>query len=479
MARVYNGFLGDAIGKLGNVIFRKWNSMITASQYQPNVYNPNTQAQQAQRTKIKNLAKILKPFSESVIPLNFGNSLGTSTAWANCIKTNYPNSDINGFIEFKDLILSGGHLIPPTIISNEYDYFIDQYKIKYSVPNSGEFKSGLIRLTAIGSLLTEDGFNCSNIVRLPMDNTFTSYIHEIDLPDHNVYYSFEGAWKYGCLWINLVKSDWLDLRAYNPRNILNSPTQGTYFEDLTVPQIYDFTIGARLILPEQFHCEALLINSVNYLKVSIDPYYNITGLNSDDYVFYIIKVLGSSNPNSTAFRGFQASVGYDQFPIDVNDIDKPCILLYFVMDINGTVKSNITRYPFNQLNNITYCEMLFKYYNLNPDSIKINKPYTAIWGNLYDFLTTDIIITTPLYVKSENVATLEIKEHVINDNGLFLCSKLFINQVYTITISDSNNILTKFEVIGYDGDYPMDQTLKAKRKRIKFKAGCELATKVK
>jgi hypothetical protein len=118
MARVYNGFLGDAIGKLGNVVFRKWNSMITASQYQPNVYNPKTDAQQAQRTKIKTLATILKPFSESVIPLNFSNSQGLSTAWANCIKTNYPISDINGFIEFKDLILSGGHLIPPTIISN-------------------------------------------------------------------------------------------------------------------------------------------------------------------------------------------------------------------------------------------------------------------------------------------------------------------------------------------------------------------------
>ena len=42
MAKVMNGFLGDAIGKLGNVVFRKWNSMITASQYQPNVKNPNT-----------------------------------------------------------------------------------------------------------------------------------------------------------------------------------------------------------------------------------------------------------------------------------------------------------------------------------------------------------------------------------------------------------------------------------------------------
>jgi len=479
MARVYNGFLGDAIGKLGNVIFRKWNSMITASQYQPDVYNPKTEAQKIQRAKIKNLATTLKPFSESIIPLNFGNSQGYSTAWANCIKANYPISDNEGYINFKDLILSGGHLIPPILISNEYDYFIDQYKIKYSVPNTGQFKSGLIRITAIGSLLTEKGFNNSNIVRLPMSNTFTSYIHELDLPNYNNYYSFEGAWKYGCFWINLVKSDWLDLRAYDPRNILNSPSQGCYFEDTTVPQIYDFTIGTRLILPDQFHCELILDNGTYYLKSSIDNYSSITGLYYDDWVFYIVKVLDSSIPDTSSLRGFQANVGYDMFPVSINDIDKPCMLMYFVLGADGNLKSNITRYPFNQLNNITYCEMLFKYYNLNPDSIKINEPYTAIWGDMYDFLTSDIVITTPLFIKSENVATSEIREHVINDSGLFLCSKLFINQVYTITISDNNSTLVKFDVIGIDGEYPIDNVYKSKRKIRKFKAGTELATKVK
>ena len=59
MATVKNGFLGDAIGKIGNVIFRKWNSLITVSKYQPLVKNPNTLAQQLQRQKIKNLSLAL------------------------------------------------------------------------------------------------------------------------------------------------------------------------------------------------------------------------------------------------------------------------------------------------------------------------------------------------------------------------------------------------------------------------------------
>ena len=74
MARVLNGFLGDAIGKLGNVVFRKWNSLITVAQYQPDIKNPNTPKQQIQRLKIKNLSLALLPFKDSLIPLNFKNT---------------------------------------------------------------------------------------------------------------------------------------------------------------------------------------------------------------------------------------------------------------------------------------------------------------------------------------------------------------------------------------------------------------------
>ena len=68
MATVKNGFLGDAIGKLGNVVFRKWNSLITASKYQPMVNNPNSSAQQLQRLRIKNLALSLQPFKSTINP---------------------------------------------------------------------------------------------------------------------------------------------------------------------------------------------------------------------------------------------------------------------------------------------------------------------------------------------------------------------------------------------------------------------------
>jgi hypothetical protein len=45
MARLSNGFLGTASGKIGNVVFSKWRRIDTARQYQPDIQDANSPAQ--------------------------------------------------------------------------------------------------------------------------------------------------------------------------------------------------------------------------------------------------------------------------------------------------------------------------------------------------------------------------------------------------------------------------------------------------
>ncbi len=44
MAKLSNGFLGDASGKLGNVVFSRWKRINTARAYQGNISDANSPA---------------------------------------------------------------------------------------------------------------------------------------------------------------------------------------------------------------------------------------------------------------------------------------------------------------------------------------------------------------------------------------------------------------------------------------------------
>ena len=88
MARLSNGFLGNASGKIGNVVFARWRNIFTARQYQPEIQDANTPAQQLQRTRMMALLQFLKPLNKSFIR-RFNAALDkNSTPWAVAIKAN-------------------------------------------------------------------------------------------------------------------------------------------------------------------------------------------------------------------------------------------------------------------------------------------------------------------------------------------------------------------------------------------------------
>lgn len=479
MATVMNGFLGDAIGKLGNVVFRKWNSLITVSKYQPMVNNPNTLAQQAQRQKIKNLSLALKPFKDSLIPLNFKNRKGRSTSWAEAIRTNYPLLDESGNIAFSELILSGGNLVPPVIIKASYDAFINQFRIKYSIINAEDIDNGCIRLTAVGRNTIDTAFNTENICKLPFKNYFTTYINEVDPPEWPLNYDFNNFWSDGKLFYNIISDPERDVRNYNPANIINRPSAGIHFNSSADSSNFNFNITDRIILPENIYASTFQDAIGWNLKISIDDYTKYPNLNADDIVCVMLQIL---EPNATSYEGaysFPASSKSVNIPLTLGDQEKPFNFLYFVNDPTGKNKTAITRFGLNHPDSCSYCELLFKNGLIHPDSVKIHEPFTAIWGDLKDFIPGDLIDIIPYKILSNNATTGEIREHVISSDFLFFCSKLFRNQIYTITIKDGETVATEFDVVGIDDNYDVSVEKNRPRKIIRFKAGNELASKVK
>ncbi|MDD4214831.1 MAG: hypothetical protein PHR81_08485 [Bacteroidales bacterium] len=479
MATVKNGFLGDAIGKLGNVVFRKWNSLITVSKYQPMVKNPNTLAQQLQRQKIKNLSLALQPFKDNVIPLNFKNRNGRSTAWAEAIKANYPMVDESGKIIFQNMILSGGSMLPPLIVKFEYNPFIDMFYIEFSTVNMGDIDFNRIRLTAVGRLIFDNSFNTSNICKLPFKNRFSTYINEMSFPDWPLNFDFDNAWSEGMLFYNIINDSSRDVRAYNPANIINSPSAGAYFNTDFKFDNFDFNVTDRIIMPENIHATTYQVATGWCLKISIDDYTKFPELNPDDVIHVIPWILVSNGKSYGGNYTFPASEQSVTIPINDEDQDKPFNILYFITDAMGKNKTTVTRFGLNHPDSLSYCELLFKNGLIHPDSIKIHAPFTAIWGDLKDFIPPDLIGTIPYTIHSKNETTGEERQHIISSDNIFLCSKLLRNQIYTITIKDEKTISAEFDVIGIDDDYTFSIDKKRPRKVVKFKAGSALAAKVK
>lgn len=478
MARVINGFLGDAIGKLGNVVFRKWNSMITVAQYQPMVKNPNSPKQQVQRQKIKNLSLALQPFKDSLIPLNFSNRKGFSTRWAEAIRTNYPLLDETGNISFEEMKLSAGILIPPVILDVIPDPFINQTRINCNLINASATDTGLLRLSAVGKMFTENAFNTENIAKLPFGKSFITYISEPDIEDNAFNFDFSSVWSEGQLFYNMLKSADIDARAYNPNNIINTPSSGVYFSASEKLAEVDFLNKEVLIFPENIHT-IITEDAGNYtLKVYINAYQDIPGLLADDIINVSLKILEQSGSEYKGPYVFSAFKGLVQIPLLAGDESKPINIQYYVTDSTEAAKSVPVRIALNHPTEMTYCEMLFKNGFIHPDSIKINSPFTAIWGDLKDFLSVELLSSINFTIHSKNMATGEERQHIINSDNLFFCSKLLRNQYYVIAIKDGTLTVANFTVIGIDNNYILPATVQVATKVIQYNAGADLSTKV-
>src|SRR3989339_1265919 len=159
MARLNNGFLGNASGKIGNVVFAKWRDIYTARQYQPDVHDANSPAQKKQRSRMVALLQFLKPLNKNFIKM-FNTSLAKgSTPWAVAIKANMSGVSPEGCFPLQNLRL-GNPTIPPLDLSEiVYNPFIDCLSFKYGPlphPNP-QNPFPLMAVSVLGKYASENG----------------------------------------------------------------------------------------------------------------------------------------------------------------------------------------------------------------------------------------------------------------------------------------------------------------------------------
>jgi hypothetical protein len=222
MARIKQGFLGNASGKLGNVVFSKWRDLQTARQYQPDVHDANTPAQQKQRSRMVSLLQFLKPLNKNFIRLFNDQVAKGSTPWAKAIKDNMDAVAPDGCIIPANFRL-GNPKYPPLEIGDViYNPFIDQVSLKYRVP-SYPFQDNdfpYLITSVLGKYKSDSGLHefdtRHDLCMLPPGHFFCSFY------DDSHEHVFDNWWGHGWLWF--MYFDTYDIeRIVNPGRTLSDP----------------------------------------------------------------------------------------------------------------------------------------------------------------------------------------------------------------------------------------------------------------
>jgi len=121
MGKFYNGVLGTMTGKVGGVVGRTWKGINTVAAYQPNVSNPRTNLQVAQRAKMTAITLFASQINTSIIkPLwdRFAKGMSGYNAF---IQNNIPFVSDLGVIDLSKLEISKGKMVAPVITDTSYN----------------------------------------------------------------------------------------------------------------------------------------------------------------------------------------------------------------------------------------------------------------------------------------------------------------------------------------------------------------------
>ena len=102
MAKNYQGILGNFSGKIGNVVGRVRNDRTVIAVYQPEVGNPQTTSQMAQRQKLSVVTEFLKG-AANIVRFSMKSLTKYGTGWSAAIQYNmtyavtgsYPNQSVD------------------------------------------------------------------------------------------------------------------------------------------------------------------------------------------------------------------------------------------------------------------------------------------------------------------------------------------------------------------------------------------------
>jgi hypothetical protein len=386
MARLNNGFLGNASGKIGNVVFSKWRRIFTARQYQPEIHDANSQAQQKQRTRMVALIEFLKPLNKTFIR-SFNYSSGKkSTPWAMAIKENMPNVSTEGCISLENFSLGDPCLPKIDIIGAVYDPFIDQIQLMYQMPfipkGSNDFP--YIGISALGKYKTSGdapSFDIRHLISCQPEGSWFGNLN--DGVDESFYLNF---WEGGKLWLILVDDD-LEKHSSNPFQNISVPE---YFEPAPLIDEFNTNVLDNLVPVDAITWEYKQAIRNWYLDYHID--FSKTHLKNPANFKLKIWAIGFINNNHYLSGPYEWDLQESKFEVILGEAGLPgsAICMYAIYNNKGVQVSRFNRFYINKGSNgvvYPYLQQIFDCNYSHPVSFQLKGNQCGFCGNLEELFS--------------------------------------------------------------------------------------------
>ncbi|MFH0865393.1 MAG: DUF6266 family protein [Bacteroidota bacterium] len=389
MARIKQGFLGNASGKLGNVVFARWRRLETARQYQPDIHDANSPGQQKQRNRMVALLEFLKPINKSFIRQYNSPYTKESTPWAKAIRDNMSGVSPEGCFPLQNLKLGVPRYPAPIIENVIYNPFIDQVHFKYQpsgiLPHSESLPYHVT--SVLGKYATPDGqheFDVRHLLCMLPDDEF--WCSTYDGYEEIVYTNF---WHHGVLFF--IYYDTYNEKVYqNPFENISSPA---YFQPRSLLEGFNTNVKVNLVpsksITWQYKHEAniwYLDFNINFLKTQLTTPANYT------LIFWAVGLVNNAVYPSGPYEWDLQESTYE-ITLGEHGMPGSAILLYSIFDKKGVQVSRFNRIYIDKgsdENTYPYFDQLFLCNYSHPASFVLSGNQCGFSGNI-DELFSDFI----------------------------------------------------------------------------------------
>ncbi len=291
MARIKQGFLGNASGKLGNLIFARWRSIETVRQYQPDIQDANTPDQQRQRNRMLALLNFLKPINKTFIRYFNSSIAKDSTPWAVAIKNNMKGVSPEGNFPLENLHLGAPKYPAFKILEAIYNPFIDQIQVSYA---------------PIKNYRPDEPYpnvGCSALGKYDSDGCIHNFDvrHQLCFQPHGSFYSyfdkyfkdqvFYGFWKEGILWFIFFDRNDAE-RQSNPNLNLIKPSP---FIPESIVNVFNTSVKENPVPADAVLWQYVLEEGIWYIDFRLDH----SKITIEDLVNYTMLFWGLHLRNGT------------------------------------------------------------------------------------------------------------------------------------------------------------------------------------
>jgi hypothetical protein len=397
MALINQGFLGNASGKLGTVVFSKWRDLQTARQYQPDIHDANSDAQKKQRSKMVSLLEFLKPLNKNFIQLFNGQVAKGSTPWAKAIKDNMPAVGPDGSINPKAFRLGNPKFPQFEISEASYNPFIDQVSLRYrpvSHPSQNDAFPYIVT-SVLGKYNSESGVNDFDtrhlLCSLPHGWFYCSFY------DDNYEYLYENHWSFGMIWF--LYYDTYDIDSiFKPNDTL---TEHSTFKLVPIIEGFNTDVKDDLIPFETLKWDYQQKDNKWYIVISIDiKKTKISNPEEHTLIFWGVALHDNKYDQSKALE-WELSETTKEIEIGENGFGGGVLGLYAVYTNKGEQVSKFNRFYINKGSDgieHPYFDQLFDCNYAHPSSFILAGNQNGFCGNIDELFSEFIELIQQGYI---------------------------------------------------------------------------------